>query len=145
MHTAEIVVGEVQAERSPVVLPLLTECVREPGEPPNAHSQAQVAALYDGRTNTLWIGSANDWDYLRIDHFGRGVTPFAVARSAVNLDELREVHAVTQGRVNRVPIGPKAIGRDLEIMTRNSLGKTFDESVRSVLISLAYRDIKNQL
>jgi len=41
----EIVVGKIQGERSVVILPLLTEGVRQPSESANLHSHGQVLAL----------------------------------------------------------------------------------------------------
>jgi len=54
------------------------------------------------------IGTADDWDNLRRNHFRRRVAALAFPACPVDLDELREVHAVAQRRFNRERIGREA-------------------------------------
>ena len=45
VNAAEIVVGEPQRDRCPVVLPFLAERIRKAGEPANAHPRAEIGPL----------------------------------------------------------------------------------------------------
>ena len=55
VNSAKVVEHEPHDYSGPMVLPLLAEGVREPGEPPKAHARAQIAALDNG-----WYRCARD-------------------------------------------------------------------------------------
>jgi len=114
MDAAEVVVGEVQAEGGPQVLPLLAEGIRQAGKPANLHPHREVLALHNRSADTLGIGAAHDWDHLRAGDLRRAVPRFALNGRAVNLDELGEVAAVVKCGRDRRAVGTEAIGRDLE-------------------------------
>jgi len=96
VDAAEIVEREPHCDGGPVVLPLLTESVRQPGEATNAHARAQIGPLDNRSADALRVGLAHDWDYLHGLHFGGTVAAFAVRRGPVHLDELCEIAAVVQ-------------------------------------------------
>ena len=86
MNPDKVVPCEVQAKRSPQILPLLAEAIRQPSQPPNLHPHSEVLALNVRCANTLRIGIADDWDSLRGNDFGGAVACFASDRRAVDLD-----------------------------------------------------------
>jgi hypothetical protein len=45
VNTANVVVGEVQAERCPVILGLLTECIHQPRKAADLYQHCEVLAL----------------------------------------------------------------------------------------------------
>ena len=42
MHSAEVVKGELECQRQLVILPLLTDCIREPRYPPVLHPNRDI-------------------------------------------------------------------------------------------------------
>ena len=144
MNPAEVVVHEVQRDRRDMVLDLLAEGVSEPGEAAHAHSQGEVAALHDGSADTFGIGLPHDWDHLHGGDFGGAVARFAVARGAVDLDELCEIAAVVQRGGDRGSVRSETIGRHLEFAARR-VPYAFDELVSRGLVALSHSDVQHQL
>ena len=95
MNAANIEVGEVPADRGPVVFKLLTECVRQPRETANLHPHCEVLAFDNRSADTLGIRVSDNWGYLRARDFSGAVPRFATLRSRVDLDKSGEVNAVT--------------------------------------------------
>jgi hypothetical protein len=69
VDAAKIVVREMQAERGPVVLPLLREAIRQSRESPHLHSHGEVLAFDNRGANAARIGIAEYWDHLRAGDF----------------------------------------------------------------------------
>ena len=72
MDTAKVVGGEVQAERGPVVLPLLREAVRQASQSTHLHPHSEILAPHNRSANTFRIRPTDDWDNLlpEPEHFG---------------------------------------------------------------------------
>jgi hypothetical protein len=145
VNPTEIVEGEPHRDGCPVVLKLLTESIREPGEAADAHSHGKVLPLDMAGADSLRIGLAYAHHRLRGDHLCRGVAPFAFRCRTVDFDELGEVHTVIKGVADRRAVGSEAVRGDLEALTRSCQPQTFDESVSRALIALTHREVQNQL
>jgi hypothetical protein len=65
VDAAKIVVGEMQAERSPQIFPLARKTISQPGESADLHPHGEVLALDNGRADALRIRLAANWYYLR--------------------------------------------------------------------------------
>ena len=66
MNAAQIVVGEVQAERDPVLVPLFAEGIRQPRKTANLHAYREILAFDVRRANALAIRVADNWDHLAL-------------------------------------------------------------------------------
>jgi hypothetical protein len=66
MNAAEDVVGEIQAERGPVVLKLGADAVGQAGETPNLHAHGKILTLDVRGTNAARIRIAENWDHPRL-------------------------------------------------------------------------------
>src|SRR6185312_7785962 len=126
VNPAEVVIPKPEAERGPVVLPLFAEAVREPSEPADAHSHAEVLAFYVGRADAFRVGVAHNWDHLRTDNFGGGIAGFALNGCTIHLDELGEIHTVAERVVDSGTKGTEAVRRDLKILRRRGVPESFD-------------------
>ena len=60
VDSAEIVKAEPERYGRPVVLPLLTESVRQASEPARPHGYAQILPLNNRGTNSFGVRGAND-------------------------------------------------------------------------------------
>jgi hypothetical protein len=107
VDATKIVEGKPARNRCPVVLPLLTEGIREARKSACAHTDTQVLTLHNRSANTLGIGTAHDWDHLRRSYVGGAVAGFAVARSLIDLDEHSVVATVMQGCADRRAVAAK--------------------------------------
>lgn len=94
MNPAEVVAGEVQAERGPEVVSLLAEGVRQPRQPANLHRHCEILALDVGRTEPVAVGIAECGAWQSPHNIGGAVALFAFARNGTYLDGHSEVHAV---------------------------------------------------
>lgn len=65
-----------------------------------AHTQTQIGSLDNQSADVLRVGTVHDCDHLHRRDFERRVSPLAVLRCAVDLDELAEVAAVVQRRTD---------------------------------------------
>jgi hypothetical protein len=55
VNPSEIIEPKPQRDRNPIVLPLLTKAIRQPGEPSHSHSHAEILPLHNRRTNPLGV------------------------------------------------------------------------------------------
>jgi hypothetical protein len=55
VNTAEVVVREVQTVGRPKVVPLLTEAIRQAGEPAHPHSDGEVLTLHNRGADALGV------------------------------------------------------------------------------------------
>ena len=94
VNAAKVVIGEVQADRGPVVLKLLTEAVGQPRESANLHSHREVLAFNNRCADAFRIRVSDNRDHLRAGDFSGAVARFVALGSRVNLDEPGEVYAV---------------------------------------------------
>ena len=101
VNAAEVAKTEPAGERSPVVLPLLREGVREPWKPAGTHADRQVLPLDVAGANFLRIGLPENWDHLHVDDLSRGVPALALASGPVDPDGLGEIHAILKRVGNR--------------------------------------------
>src|ERR1043166_845708 len=116
MNAGEVVISKVQAQRGPVVLPLLAEAIGQPRKAPDLHSHGEVLALDVRRADSGRIGITHNWDYLRGNHFGRRITRFPCDRGAIDLDELSKVHAIRKGVFDGRAVRHKAVRGDVETL-----------------------------
>jgi len=87
---AEVVIGEVQAERGPQIFRLLREAVGQASEAAHLHTHRQVLALHNRSADARRIGFSIDWDYLDGCNLARRISPFAFGVGAIDFDELSE-------------------------------------------------------
>jgi hypothetical protein len=143
---AKIVERKPAGHGGPMVLPLLTKGIREPGESPVAHARAQTAALDYGSADTLGVGLAEDWDNLHGLNLRRAVTRFAVLGGSVDLDEFRVAsESIVQCCGNCGTVRRESVGSDLESLPGSCMADAFDKGIRGVLVALAKSDVQNQL
>jgi len=69
---------------------------------------------------------------------------FTFRAGTIDLDELREVHAIRRGIADRRAIGSKAIGRNLELAS-GCKPNALNEYVRAGLIAAAHDEVEHQL
>jgi len=145
MNPAKVVPSEMQAIRSPEVLPLLAESIRQAGEMAHAHADREVLALYMGCADSASIGVSHNWGHLRRNHFAGRVAVF-IGRIAVHLNLLRIIAAVAKRGGDCRNVGLKAISADLEALLTGSSGtQTFDKNIRGGLIATAQSEVQDQL
>jgi hypothetical protein len=70
---AEVVIREIERDRSTKVVQLLAECVGEPGQPTAVHPQYVVLLLDMGRANEASIGSTHNDLLFDFNHIGGAV------------------------------------------------------------------------
>ena len=93
MAAAEVVMGEVQGDGRAMVFQLFAKPVRQTGEPAHGHAERQILPLDMGSADLRGVWITADWDYLDTDDFGGAVPLLAVARGAIDLDELGIIDA----------------------------------------------------
>ena len=118
VNPAKIIIREIQSKRSPVILPLLAESVCQPSEAPNLHPHREVLTLDMGRAYFLGVGMADNWDYLRGNHFSRRVAPLIFRTGPIHLDELRKINARSKAHVDGINISLEAVRSDLKLSRR---------------------------
>ena len=101
-----------------MVLPLLTEAVREPGKPAKAHTKGQIGPFHNRSVNAFGVRLTHDWDYLHRTYFGGAVAPFAFAGGTIDLDELGEVATITKRVSDRGSVRLETVRGDLEASPR---------------------------
>jgi hypothetical protein len=94
VDAAEVIEREPARHRSPVILPLFAEGVRQSRESARTHTDAEIGPLHNRSANVLGIGTTHDWNDLHGGDFCGAVTLLSVLGSAIDLDELGEVAAV---------------------------------------------------
>jgi len=73
VHSAEVIVSEVQSKRRVMVGPSFAECVCQSRESSILHSHAQVVTFDYGRANAIHIRLAHDDFFSTASAFSRGV------------------------------------------------------------------------
>jgi len=111
----EIVERKPASQRGPVVFPLLTEGVSEPGKAACAHPDTEVLAFDVRRTDSVGVRLTHNWDYLHGGYFGGAVAAFAFACGPVDLDELGEARAIFQRVADRVAVRCEPVRGDLKL------------------------------
>src|SRR5579883_617987 len=79
----EVVIGEVERQRRLMVLPLLRESIRQPGEPSNRHADIKILTLYMRRADAVGIGSSVNDSLLDCQHFWWRIPTLRFLRLAV--------------------------------------------------------------
>ena len=109
MHPHEIVVREVQCNRSLEVGELLGKSIGQPCETPHLHPHGQVLAFDVGSANPLRL--AHDLSGERAHEITWAVA-FALAFvTSIDFHELREVYVCPERFFDRLDIGREPIGR----------------------------------
>lgn len=114
VRAAEVVVHEEQGNRGRVLLQLLAEGVRQASEAANAHPHGEVRPLHVASRKVLRIGATLNVLGAGACALG-GAVPrlWAVRSGAVMLDELREVHALSERILDRRQVHPVAVSGEL--------------------------------
>src|ERR1039457_2943948 len=97
VDAAKVIVHMKQRQHSDMIFKLLTEGVRQPGEPPHVHPHVEILSLNVGRADMLRVGRTNDRLSLGPKTLCRAVTDCSLGIAAINLDQLREVDIVCEG------------------------------------------------
>jgi hypothetical protein len=147
VNPAEVVVREVQAVRSPQILPFFAEGIRQPRKAAHLHSDGEILALHDGSADTGGIAMAEDWDHLRIKDFSGRILALAFRRLALDLDELSEAgNPIFQGIRDRSDVGLESVRSDLELLTRCSrAAKPFNEDLGGCSVAPSEGEVQNEL
>ena len=110
MHAHEVVMCEVQRDRSPQILDLFAKGVREPGKPTHLHTHGQVLPFNVAGRNVLLIRIAVD----RLANSGndarRAIAPTGVRFRFVVLYNPPEIYVVTKRPPSSVYVGRQRIG-----------------------------------
>ena len=109
MQPDKVVIHVVERDGVGVVLDLLAERVREPGEPAHMHPHGEVLALDVGRGDVLRVGATLDLDLAGSGAFGGAVAARRTRRGAVDLHELGKVHISPEGALDGFQIGPVTV------------------------------------
>jgi hypothetical protein len=116
MHTAKIVIREVQRDGGFQVRQLFAESIREPRKSPHRHSHRQVLPLHERRADVFGIGIAlSDFGYNPRDAWW-GVPRFGSVELPViakHLGQLREVHIRSKALRDSHGVVVKAVCREL--------------------------------
>lgn len=98
MRAAEVVEGDVQANRAEVLLEIPAESVGQARDPTNAHAHREIGALDVGGRDLLGVRAADDLAGRGSGADCRAVTNRGALRGrAVVLDQLREVDSLSEG------------------------------------------------
>jgi hypothetical protein len=138
MHTAEVVIREVQGASGLEIVQLLGKGVGQSRKPSHHHSHGQVLPFNVTRTDFLLIRvSLNDLGY-NFEDWTWGVFCRAVMLPviAVQLDKLREVHVRTKGILNCLNVEPEAVCGDLHSLCE-TLRQVINECARGSSRTLA--------
>ncbi len=109
MLPAEIVMHEVQRNRSGMIGEFLAESVRQPGEPPHAHTHRKVLALNMRRANLIHIGTSENRHFISPNH---GI--LTVLAFPIDFDQLGKMAAVRIKCLGeRKPVSTQTITADL--------------------------------
>lgn len=81
MDTAEVVIREIDCNHVAVILKLFRECIREPGELFNAHSDIPILPFRIARRDLACVRIAIEHNRARADAFSGAVTRFPLSHS----------------------------------------------------------------
>ena len=96
MNAAEVVVHMKQRQHSDVIFELLTEGIRQPGEPAHVHPHVEILSLDVGRADVLRVGRTDDRLSLGAKTLRRAVTGRPLGIAAVDLNQLRVVDILSE-------------------------------------------------
>lgn len=144
MNPAKVVEHEVEGQRVRVVLDLLGEGVRQPGEPAHAHPDVQVLPLGIAGRNLARIRLAGDHPDARPGAHRRAVAGFRPRLFTVNLDQLRVIDLRAERILHRLNIGLVRVGRQLNAMAQ-AAGQIVHELVRRASVPPSDMPAGNQL
>jgi exodeoxyribonuclease III len=121
MHATEVVPCVPQGDHVRVVLKLLAECVRQPGEPPHTHSHVEVLAFDVRSRDVLRIGVACDrlWDCADTSRGAVSGVRFKV--TPVNLHQHCVVDASAERILNGGQVHPVAVRGQLNAVRQPGL------------------------
>jgi hypothetical protein len=145
VNSAKIVVGEVQTVRGPKVFPLFGKRIRQAGKAAHGHADREILAFHNRGADAFGIGLSDNWDHLRRCDFGGAVAAFVALRSAVDLDELREVCAIFKGVHDGRFVRRESVRRNLERIRSGSMTKSFNKDISRGLIAASQGEVENQL
>jgi hypothetical protein len=97
MHPAEVVVHMEDRQHVNMVLDFLAERIGQPSEAAHTHPHVEVLALHIAGRYMVLIGVTADGDTLGAKTLRRAVPSLAFGIVAVNLYQLREVDARSEG------------------------------------------------
>src|ERR1022692_2292406 len=97
MNAAKVVMHMKQRQHSDVIVELLAEGVRQPGEPPHVHPHVEILPLNVGRADMFGIGRTNDRLSLGPKKLRRAVTGCSLGIAALDLDQLRVIDILSEG------------------------------------------------
>src|SRR5208282_3596566 len=115
VNAAEIIVRKLNGVSRFQVVPFLTECVRQPGEPPHVHPEREILALNMRRANSSGFRVSPHRFGYRFYHPWWRITVFVVRAALVHLYQLGIIDAGSKCRVDGVKVRRKAIGGDLKL------------------------------
>jgi Fic family protein len=122
MRAAEVVEGDVQANRAEVLLEIPAESVGQARDPTNAHAHREIGALDVGGRDLLGVRAADDLAGRGSGADCRAVTNRGALRGrAVVLDQLREVDSLSEGILDGRCVTALWLPRD--ILFLSSLGE----------------------
>jgi hypothetical protein len=146
MHSAEVVIGEMQRTRGLQVVQLLAEGVGQAREPADCHPHSQVLPLNMRSAHVFGIGvslanlgyNLHDWLW--------GVPPgcIVLAVIAVQLYDLTEVHIRPKVLFNSIDVKPESVSRELDAI-RHTVRQIANKGIRSSSAALAHCERGNQL
>src|SRR5260370_5680382 len=129
MYSAEVVIHEVQRQRVLVILNLLGERIREPGETSHVHPHGEVLPLNVTSRNVIPVGIPDDGRCNSADTLRGTVARFWPLRFvAVQLDQHRVVNLRPKSYLNGGQISSVAVCSQL-----NAVGDTRSQIVHEVL------------
>src|ERR1017187_2844464 len=96
MDADEVVVHMEQRQHSDMVFELLTEGIRQPGEPPHVHPHVEILSLNVGRADVLRVWRTDDRLSLGAKTLRRAVTGCSFGIVAINLNQLGEVDILSE-------------------------------------------------
>src|SRR6266480_5138279 len=108
MNLAEIVVCEIESNRSLKVIKLFAESVRQTSQSAAVHSQSKVLAFDVRRSNPAHVRHSRNNCSLNLNHFNRAIPTgcvFVEIREAVGFYNLSVVNLAFKITFNRVWIG----------------------------------------
>jgi hypothetical protein len=135
--------GEVEAGRGPVVLPLLAEAVRESRQAAHAHPHRQVLPFHATCRSSI-CRDRSGWVCNRLHNVWWRIALFAFPRRRLDLDDLREVHAIRERSAYGGSVRLKSVRGHLKPAGCGCGPQALDKNVRSRLIAPAQCEVQNE-
>jgi hypothetical protein len=145
MHTAEIVVGEMQGDSGFQVRQFLAESIRQPRKPAKLHSEGEVLPLHKRSTDVLRIGipTANLGYNLRDSALGVPLIPVLPVVS-VELGQLSKVSVSREGFFDSLAVEDIGIRGQLNSVIRDTTAHVQHEVLSVLTGTLAHQKRRNQ-